>query len=114
MNDYVKACRGNKYSAAKMKNEAEHIVSGYTMKAQFKNPHARFEKPVFVKFKWIEPNRARDKDNVAFAKKFIFDAFVKNGILKGDGWQYVDGFSDSFDVDKTNPRIEIEITEVQK
>ena len=107
LNDYIKVCRANKYAAAEMKNKAEHIISAYAKKCR-----QTFTKPVFVKFTWVEPNRNRDKDNIAFAKKFIFDAFVKCGILKGDGWKFVDGFTDNFKVDKANPRIEVEIEEV--
>lgn len=34
-------------------------------------------------------------------------------ILKGDGWKYVVGFSDRFEVDKENPRIEVLIREAE-
>jgi len=108
LNEYIGVCRGNKYSAAKMKNQAEHTVIVCTKKSKIK----KFNNPVFVKFLWIEPNRRRDKDNIAFAKKFIFDGLVKAGILQGDGWRYVADFKDTFAVDKLKPRIEIEITEV--
>ena len=49
--------------------------------------------------------------NIAFAKKFIQDALVQCSILKDDGRNYVVGFSDKFDVDKKNPRIEVLIRE---
>ena len=64
---------------------------------------------VYLRFNWIEPNKRRDKDNIASAKKFIIDALVKSGILENDGWKNVIGFSDRFSVDKNNPRIEVEI-----
>lgn len=34
------------------------------------------------------------------------------GVLKDDGWKHVVGFSDRFEVDKENPRIEVIIKEV--
>lgn len=108
LNDYIKACRANKYAGAEMKNKTEHLVILHARKLP------TYKKPVFVKFHWIEPNRNRDKDNIAFAKKFIFDGLVKAGKLKGDGWKFVEGFSDTFGVDKANPRIEIEIREVKE
>lgn len=109
LNEYITACRTNKYVAAKMKNQAEHTVTIYAKKSKAK----QFKTPVFVKFLWVEKDQRRDKDNIAFAKKFIFDGLIKAGILQGDGWRYVDGFEDKFAVDKKNPRIEIEITEVK-
>lgn len=49
---------------------------------------------------------------MAFAKKFVQDALVQCGVLKDDGWKYVVGFSDRFEVDKENPRIEVLIKEI--
>lgn len=73
----------------------------------------RIEKPVFMEYLWIEPNRRRDKDNISsFGRKVIQDALVSAGVLKDDGWKHVVGFSDRFEVDKENPRIEVIIKEV--
>ena len=74
----------------------------------------RFEKPVRIAFTWYEPNKKRDKDNIAFAKKFIFDALVENNVIPNDGWKNIDSFSDSFKVDAQNPRVEVEIMEVEE
>lgn len=46
------------------------------------------------------------------AKNFFFDALVKSGTIPNDGWANVKGFSDSFFIDKNNPRVEVEISEV--
>lgn len=62
-----------------------------------------------IEFSWYEKNKRRDKDNVAFAKKFILDAMQEMGILENDGWQQVIGFSDYFFIDKENPRVEVVI-----
>lgn len=66
-----------------------------------------------ILFRWYEPNKKRDLDNICSAKKFIQDALVKMGVLQGDGWRHIIGFSDEFYIDKDNPRIEVEIKEVQ-
>ena len=42
----------------------------------------------------------------------IQDALVNKGVLKNDGWEHIVGFSDRFDVDTQNPRIEVLIREV--
>ena len=51
----------------------------------------------------------KDKDNIAFSKKFIQDALVLEGIIPGDGWKNIEGFVDNFFIDKQNPRIEVTI-----
>ena len=64
-------------------------------------------------YHWYEPNRRRDKDNVSsFGRKVIQDALVRAKILRNDGWNDIEGFQDEFEVDKRNPRIVVELTEV--
>ena len=58
-------------------------------------PH--IDKPIKIGFMWIEKTKRRDYDNIAFAKKFILDAFVKYGKLKDDNRRCVTRFTDSFD-----------------
>lgn len=108
LNEYTKANRTNIYSGAKLKKENEQIVIDCILYQRVKP----VSNPVFINFYWFEPNKRRDKDNIASAKKFILDALVKASILPDDGWKYIIGFSDSFDLDKQNPRIEVEITEI--
>ena len=108
LNDYTKACRSNRYAGAKMKEEAELIVTAYIMQ-QLKGIHYETVK---LDFRWYESNRKRDLDNICFAKKFILDALVKNGTIKTDSWKGVVGFTDSFFVDSRHPRIEVDIKEV--
>lgn len=70
----------------------------------------KFDCPVIMRYTWYEPNRKRDKDNISsFGRKCIQDALVKAGVLKNDGWNEIESFSDKFFVDKKNPRIEVEI-----
>ena len=109
LNDYITANRANKYAAAKMKNQYEHLII-LCIKSQLRNKQAKT--PIKVKFNWVEKSRNRDMDNIAFAKKFIFDAMVKAKLIPGDGWKHIEGFEDRFSVDKKKPRIEVEIVEV--
>jgi hypothetical protein len=37
---------------------------------------------------------------------------VAAGVLKNDGWNDIEGFNDRFYIDKANPRVEVEITEL--
>ena len=61
-----------------------------------------------IQYTFFEPNRRRDMDNISgFAHKVIQDALVAEGILANDGWNEISGYTDSFEVDKDNPRIEV-------
>ena len=61
------------------------------------------------KFTWYRKNKRTDPDNIAFAKKFLLDAMEDIGFIDNDGWKTVAGFIDEFEVDKDNPRVEIEL-----
>lgn len=109
LNDYTLACRSHRQAGAKMKKEAEYVISVY-IRRQLKD--VAFKNPVRLSFRWYEPNKRRDLDNVCFAKKFILDALVSSGTIVADGWKGVVGFTDEFFIDRENPRIEVDIEEV--
>lgn len=109
LNEYVNAERSNRYKAAAMKHQVESIVIACAKKYL---RGAKFEKPVVMEYRWYEPNKRRDKDNVVFAKKFIQDGLVKAGVLHGDGWKWIERFTDDVQEDKNNPRVEVTISEV--
>ena len=92
-----------------MKASTELIIS-CAIKNQLKG--LVIKKPVFITYIWVEKNKSRDKDNVAFDKKFIQDALVSCGVLKNDGWKNITGFEDSFMVDKDKPGVKVCLTEV--
>jgi len=112
LNEYVDAERSHKgkYKAASMKKQAQNVI-GYMVKTQLRG--VRFTRPVVIRYLWIEPSRRRDKDNIAFAKKFIQDSLVESGILRNDGWAEIEHFTDDFDVDPKNPRVEVTIEEYE-
>ena len=110
LNEYIAAERSNRHMGAKMKADSGNIVSVETRRCM---RGVRIERPVFMEYTWVEKNRRRDLDNISsFGRKVIQDALVASGVLKDDGWKYVVGFSDRFEVDKDNPRIEVRIREV--
>ena len=111
LNEYTVASRANRYAAAKMKKKVQSIIAAAIYECL---PNVHMERPVRLVFTWYEPNKKRDKDNIAFAKKFIFDALVESGVIPNDGWKNIDSFSDSFKVDAQNPRVEVEIMEVDE
>lgn len=109
MNDYTSACRTNQYKGAKLKQKNENVVKQAIYEQLGR---LRIKNPVRMLYRWYEPNKRRDLDNIsAFGRKVIQDALVDTRVLQDDGWRYVKGFRDEFYVDKGNPRIEVEIIE---
>lgn len=64
---------------------------------------------VDITITWYEPNRRRDPDNVVGGTKFIMDGLVAGGAIKDDSQRYVNSITHRFEVDRENPRVEIEI-----
>lgn len=111
LNDYIAAERANRYRGAKMKADNEKSVVAAVMQCM---RGVKIERPVFMEYTWFEKNRRRDLDNISsFGRKVVQDALVSAGVLKDDGWKHVVGFSDRFDVDRENPRIEVLIKEIK-
>lgn len=103
-NEYIHALARNRYLGGAMKRESTELVA-WTAKSQFPNGVKEIDVPVFIEFHWYCKNKKKDPDNVAFAKKFIFDGLQVAGILQQDTWKSIIGFSDHFYIDKINPRV---------
>lgn len=102
LNEYINACRSNRFQGSKMKRDLENDIGVFIAKLP------KFENPVEIHFHWVEGNKRRDLDNVAFAKKFILDSMVKNGKLKDDNRRFVTAFTDTFEYsDETKVILEI-------
>nr|DAY28116.1 MAG TPA: Endodeoxyribonuclease RusA [Caudoviricetes sp.] len=110
LNEYISAERSNKHAAAGMKRQCEREIR-LCIRAQWKGK-VRFQRPVAMRYLWVEKNKRRDKDNIAFAKKFIQDALVKEKVIQNDGWKEIDSWTDAFAVDAQRPRVEVELEEV--
>ena len=111
LNEYIDAERSSRYKGAEMKKKYETVV----MHAARSLGKWRPEGSVFMVYNWYEKDRRRDKDNVSgFGRKVIQDALVKAKMLKNDGWKDIDGFSDKWYVDPKNPRVVVEILEVNE
>lgn len=110
LNEYIDAERTNRHLGAKLKREAQRLVVSCAL-AQLRK--FRPTGPVWMAYTWYEPDRRRDKDNISsYGRKVIQDGLVRAGVLKNDGWAEIEGFSDTFRVDKKRPRIEVDIREV--
>jgi len=105
LNTYIKAERGNKYAAAKLKKKATEKVMLSIQKT------TKIPSPFKLIIAYYCKNKRKDKDNIAFAKKFILDGLQKRGTITGDGWKDVKYWHELFYIDKDNPRIEVVIWE---
>ena len=111
LNDYIKAERTrNKYAytmGALLKKDQQHKVA-MCIRRDLKRLH--IDCPVTLNYMFYEPNKKRDHDNVAsFCMKVTQDALVECKVIDNDGWRNILAFHCDFDVDKKNPRIEVEI-----
>ncbi len=99
--------RGRFFGAIK-RREAIYHVWAYIKKSAILN----IETPVDVKVTWFERDARRDYDNIASGIKFILDALVKAGVIKGDSRKWIPRPVDHhFAVDKKDPRIEVTLNE---
>ena len=106
-NEYINACRTNRHKGAKMKRDVEEMIMWQIRDLPV------YDKPVRIHFHWIENNRRRDLDNVAFGKKFILDAMVKAGKLTDDNRKIVTAFIDTFEYGK-EAKVILDIEEVEQ
>ena len=108
LNEFIDANRRKRgrYSPGNaMKQRDQHIIRQYLPKVKYKR--------VFIEYTFFEPNTRRDKDNISgYFHKVFQDALVQAGCLENDGWKYIKGMADYFEVDKKDPHIEVRIREV--
>jgi Holliday junction resolvase RusA-like endonuclease len=90
LNEYVRACRANKYQGAKFKADVEELIGWAIKQAQASGKLSNMgEKPCKVYIDWHEKTKRRDVDNIQSAQKYILDALQKCGIIKNDSRKYV-------------------------
>ncbi|HZK34885.1 MAG TPA: Holliday junction resolvase [Bacillota bacterium] len=69
---------------------------------------------VDITITWYEPNLRRDPDNITGGgTKFILDGLVAGGAIKDDSQRYVNSIKHIPELDRENPRVEIEVQEVE-
>lgn len=105
LNEYVQQERSNRYKAAKLKRETQELIM-----AAIPPDHPHFHGHVFIYFGWIRPDARADKDNVAFAKKFILDALQDATVIKRDSWKLATPYDQAFMVNRSNPRTVVTIS----
>lgn len=106
MNEYVNANRTNPRAGARMKRDAQDAICWCIRGAGLKKVAGRVD----VAVTWVEKDMRRDKDNIRAGLKFILDALVSMGILPDDNWTWIGEISDRFVVNKSDPRVIVEIS----
>jgi Holliday junction resolvase RusA-like endonuclease len=76
--------------------------------------NVKIVKPIIVHYLFICKDKRRDRGNVssAFEKSFL-DALQKLKIIVNDGWDNVLTPTFDYQVDKQNPRVVVEIEEIE-
>ena len=109
LNDLIGATNMHKHRGNQLKQKSQNEISYYILE-QLRR--VRIDKPVFIKYRFYEPNKKRDLDNISgYFHKVFQDALVNCRIIMNDNWYYIVGFSDEFFVDNKQPRIEVELIE---
>ena len=65
--------------------------------------------PVWVRTTYYMKTRRGDPDNVRVAIKYILDGLVQAGVLEDDSQRWIVGFQDLYDLDRDDPRIEVQL-----
>lgn len=111
LNEYLAETGRKPQIGGKLKREYKMLASSY-IRRDLKRWKA--EKPIILHYVFYEPNMKRDHDNVfAFASKSVQDALQDCKVIENDGWKQIVNFTHDFYLDKTNPRIEVYIEEIE-
>lgn len=112
LNDYILACRANRYKGAAFKHDVEELIGWNIKQALVKKTLYPTEEPIIINFAWHEKTKRRDADNIASAKKFVLDAMQKQGIIPNDNRKYIKGFTDII-IDDKEDYVEVELVETK-
>ena len=76
---------------------------------------AQIKLPIVIHYKIYAKDKRRDRMNIASAfDKSFQDALQKVGLIRNDGWNEVYNATYDFAIDKTDPRVEVCIEEVEQ
>lgn len=89
---------------AKHKKQTTQLIAWH-----FKGKKAPPKPPFDFVFTWRCKNRRKDKDNIAFAIKYIFDGMVEAGFIPDDNWDYIGDISHKHVIDKDNVGVDVSI-----
>lgn len=82
LNKFINAQRANRWGGASVKKKQTEICERAFAPIRAK----QLKLPITLHITWVCKDKRKDKDNVAFGKKFILDGMIQSGLLKNDGW----------------------------
>lgn len=90
LNEYINACRSNRYAGCKFKKDIEMQIGRDIQQAMKSGQLPVFDTtPCEIEIIWYEENWKRDADNIQSAQKYILDALQRFGIIKNDSRKYI-------------------------
>lgn len=101
--DMAKLKRSQYAAYRKLKSEYDFLVHCSCPDPGFKLKYVKE-----VNITWVSKNARKDKDNIRAGIKFILDG-IRHKLLPKDGYNNIGSFNDYFDIDKKNPRVEVEL-----
>jgi Holliday junction resolvase RusA-like endonuclease len=107
LNEMIEAAKGHFGAYASMKQTYTDMVAWLAKKLP------KYQQ-VNITITWYEPNEKRDPDNIMAGQKFIMDGLVTAGTIPNDSQRHIKGIVHRFRVDKENPRVEVEIVDIEK
>lgn len=111
-NKYIALNRYNRYLGGKIKNEeTDRVFKEVLTLSKGREP---ISTPRDFKFIWFMPDRRKDPDNISFGIKYIMDGLVHARLLKDDNWAVVHTIKHEFQIDPSNPRVQIYLKEVHE
>ncbi len=111
LNKYINAERTNRYIGAKIKKDETERVYWLCKVQRLKPPSGPIGN---IEFIWYCKDKRKDKDNTAYSKKYILDGLKLAKIISDDGWDDYLSFTDKFEIDAKNPRIEVNIKAIDE
>ena len=105
LNEIINAAKDHYGKYSRMKTKYTNLVGWIAKRLP------KYEKVALV-ITWYEPDRRRDLDNIMAGQKFILDGLVAAGTIPNDNQNHVQGILHKFEVDRENPRVEVEIIDI--
>lgn len=112
LNDVINKTRLNKFAGATMKRNLQRDINTQLLhQMALKGITKPLDEACNIRFVFYEKNKKRDKDNIISSQKFLLDSMVDVGILKNDGWKWVNKLEYDFELDEEY-KVIIQINEV--
>lgn len=108
LNEIIDAAKSHFSAYATMKETHTDAVCWMVKQAP------KLTRPVEVTITWYAKDKRRDPDNVMAGQKFIFDGLVKAEVIPNDTWRYIKGITHRFEIDRKNPRVKVEVVEIEE